>query len=57
MSQGDPDRRPPVFEVVFSHNFKEAEENRVEVLEDIDAYTFGEKPVFMYGGKVVNLDE
>ena len=49
--------RPPVFEAMFSNNFKEAGENRVEVVEDIAADTFGEMHVFMYSGKVTNLDK
>ena len=47
--------RSSVFEAMFSHNFKEAEENKVEVVEDIDADTFEEMLIFMYSGKVENL--
>ena len=39
---------------MFSNNFKEAEENKVEVV-DIDADTFGDMLIFMYSGKVENL--
>ena len=46
--------RSPVFEAMFSNNFKEAEENKVEVV-DIDADTFGDMLIFMYSGKVENL--
>ena len=41
---------------MFSNNFKEAGENRVEVV-DIAADTCVEMLVFMYSGKVTNLDK
>ena len=46
--------RSSVFEAMFSHNFKEAEENKVDVV-DINADTFEEMLIFMYSGKVENL--
>ena len=48
--------RSPVFEAMFSLNMKEAEENKVTV-EDIDGDTFEEMLIFMYSGKVKNLQE
>ena len=48
--------RSPVFEAMFSHNMKEAEENKVTV-EDIDGDTLEEMLIFMYSGKVKNLQE
>ena len=44
--------RSSVFEAMFSHNFKEAEENKVEVV-DIDADTFAEMLIFMYNLKKI----
>ena len=48
--------RSPVFEAMFSHNMKEAQENKVTV-EDIDGDTFEAMLFFMYSGKVKNLQE
>ena len=48
--------RSPVFEAMFSLNMKEAEENKVTV-DDIDADTFEAMLIFMYSGKVKNLQK
>ena len=48
--------RSPVFEAMFSHSMKETQENKVTV-EDIDADTFEAMLMFMYSGKVKNLQK
>ena len=45
-----------MFEAMFSLNMKEAQENKVTV-DDIDGDTLEEMLIFMYSGKVKNLQE
>ena len=45
-----------MFEAMFSLNMKEAQENKVTV-DDIDGDTLEEMFIFMYSGKVKNLQE
>ena len=45
--------RPPVFEAMFSHNMKEAQEGEVDIV-DVDPGTFKRMLEFIYTGQVAN---